>query len=696
MKTKGVMAMVADKSVTTTSPWHRGELAIQASVGVVDKMDDFGRRFVRNHLIEQHRLFYPQLPFLVVGSVDDADNPWATLLAGYPGFLSATDEYTLHVSVRRDESDPATEGLAAGRPIGILGIELHTRRRNRMNGVIKCQDGAGFDISVVQSYGNCPRYIRLRDFSFRREPDLPFMPRIENLASLDEEAKAFIRAADMFFVATYSDEEGGRQVDGSHRGGKPGFVRVDDDDLLTIPDFSGNLFFNTLGNILLNGRAGLLFVDPQTGDFLQMTGRAELMMESPEIEAFQGAERLWTFRAEKIVRRKGVFPLGWQSKEGAESPFSEMTGDWQQAADRVRANQFANSWRPLRVTRIVEESAVIRSLYLAPVDGAGLLTHKAGQHLPIRVELEDGGEPVIRQYTLSVAPSDGVYRISVKRDGSVSQHIHRLKEGAVIEARAPAGSFLVDPLAARPLVLLAAGIGITPMLAMLRHVAFEGSRTLKTRRTWLFYSARSKAEQAFQTELAEIARIGGGAIKVVKVLSDLSGAAAGVDYDEAGRINIGLLKRVLPFDDYDFFLCGPGEFMRETYAALRSLNVADDRIYAEAFGPSTIQRTSAEGKQIADKIAVKSVPVIFTGSAKEARWTPEGGTLLDLAESRGLSPEFSCRSGSCGTCSTKIIQGRVAYKSLPSAPTDENHALICCAYPAIEGNDAVGGLQLDL
>ncbi|NLS01102.1 2Fe-2S iron-sulfur cluster binding domain-containing protein [Rhizobium sp. P38BS-XIX] len=686
-------------SVSVPSPWHRGELEIQKKAGVVEKMDDIGRRFIRNHLIEQHRLFYTQLPFLVVGTVDEAGDPWATIITGHPGFLRATDDYTLKAAFTRDPSDPADRGFNEGDPIGVLGIELHTRRRNRLNGNVANVGAAGFDLRVVHSYGNCPRYIQLRDFYFARDPSVPFSGEIENLQGLDDEARKAITSADSFFVASYSEEGGSRQVDGSHRGGKPGFVRIGDDGVLTIPDFNGNLFFNTLGNILLNGRAGLTFTDFATGDMLQMTGKAEVVLESPEIEAFQGAERLWRFRPEKLIRRRGALAIRWSERDDGKSPYSEMTGDWAQAAERMRAQELATQWRPFRIEHAIDESSIIRSLYLKPADGAGMIAHKAGQHLPIRVTLPGDDKPTIRTYTISAAPSDGMYRISVKREGRVSQFLHGLPEGAEIEVRAPAGSFTIDPVGPRPAVLLAVGVGITPMLAMLRNILYEGVRKQRVRQTRLYYAARSKAEQAFGEELAELAAAANGAIKIVRVLSNTEGATLKVDFELEGRIDIEMLKRSLPFDDYDFYLCGPPSFMQDIYSGLRSLNIADRRIFAENFGPASIQRkpdTSGSGDESVPRVATRSMPVIFTESSKESRWTPESGTLLELAEARGLSPEFGCRGGTCGTCMTKIVQGAVAYKEKPGAAVAEGHALICCAYPAEEGNEAAGGLQLAL
>ena len=664
--------------------WHAGEKQLQAQLGVADKMESVGQRVVRDFMPEQHRDFYGQLPFIVVGSVDASGDAWATFLEGHPGFLASPAPTQLDMHARPAACDPAAAGMAAGAPVGLLGIEMHTRRRNRMNGVL-APLADGWRVQVDQSFGNCPRYIQLRDYSFAREPGEARTDQVERLATLDEAARALIAGADAFFVATYADLEGRRQVDVSHRGGKPGFVRVDEEGVLTVPDFNGNLFFSTLGNIVLNGRAGLLFVDYASGDVLQMSGQAEVILDSPEIAAFEGAERLWTFRPQRIVRRPAALALRWAFQEHAFSPYALMTGDWQQAAERVRAQALAGQWRSLKVARIVQESDTIRSFHLVADDGAGLLPALPGQHLPIRVRTGAGTAPLIRTYTLSSAPHEGHYRISVKREGVVSQYLHaQLREGDRIEARAPAGDFILDAASDRPVVLLAAGVGITPMMAMLRHLVQEGLRRQRMRPAILFYAARTLGERAFDTELAELVAASRGAIRLVRVLSDTTDAREGDAFDAAGRIDMNLLSRSLPFGDYEFYLCGPGGFMQGLYDGLRGFGIGDERIHAEAFGPASLTRTgnTVTAAVPLAPVADTAVPVIFMESLKEARWTPDSGSLLELAEARGLSPEFSCREGHCGTCRTRLLAGEVTYLKPPQASVGEGEVLLCCARPA--------------
>ncbi|NNU45934.1 flavin-nucleotide-binding protein [Rhizobium sp. WYCCWR 11279] len=299
------------------SPWHEGELAMQRSVGVVERMDGPGRNFLRKAMPEQHRAFFPMLPFVVLGAVDAKGDVWATVRAGHPGFLASPEPEILEVHLPRDTADPADAGMEDGGAIAMLGIQLETRRRNRLNGVIHRTEAGAFQVRVGQSFGNCPQYIQPRSSAFVRDPDVPTAMALLHSGQFDDRARRMIEGADTFFVASYVDRENGeRQVDVSHRGGNAGFVRVGADGVLTVPDFPGNRFFNTLGNFLVNPKAGLVFIDFETGDMLQMTGRVEVLLDSPEVATFQRAERLWRFTPEEIVLRPDALPLRWSLPPG--------------------------------------------------------------------------------------------------------------------------------------------------------------------------------------------------------------------------------------------------------------------------------------------------------------------------------------------------------------------------------------------
>ncbi|WP_066736481.1 pyridoxamine 5'-phosphate oxidase family protein [Cupriavidus sp. D384] len=314
------------------TPWHTGERLLQASIGADERLAEVGSRVVRDHMPDQHRDFFAMLPSIVIGAVAPDGRPWATVRGGLPGFLHSPDPRQLDVALVRDAADPADAGMEDGNAIGLLGIQPHTRRRNRMNGTIHrdtATGASGFQVAVGQSFGNCPQYIQKRAPVMTRDPATPAAEPPVVLDALDARARTLIRHADSFFVATYVDLPGGqRQVDVSHRGGKPGFVRVDDDGTLTIPDFQGNTFFNTLGNMMVNPVAGLVFVSYVTGDLLQLTGRTEVIVDSPEIAGFEGAQRLWRFMPGQIVRRDRALPLRWDIDPDGASPQALATGSW--------------------------------------------------------------------------------------------------------------------------------------------------------------------------------------------------------------------------------------------------------------------------------------------------------------------------------------------------------------------------------
>jgi predicted pyridoxine 5'-phosphate oxidase superfamily flavin-nucleotide-binding protein len=202
------------------SPWHAGETQMQAQVGVAERMAEMGKRVIRDYMPEQHREFYEHLPYVIIGAVDGQGWPWASLLDGKAGFINSPDPRQLHIGRLPNADDPMGEQFQSGSAVGLLGIDLHTRRRNRMNGRITELDDQGFSVEVEHSYGNCPQYIQLRALRQISLP-VPLESRpIERLQALDEAAVAMIRGADTFFVASYVDLEGDsqkRNVDVSHR-----------------------------------------------------------------------------------------------------------------------------------------------------------------------------------------------------------------------------------------------------------------------------------------------------------------------------------------------------------------------------------------------------------------------------------------------------------------------------------------------
>jgi predicted pyridoxine 5'-phosphate oxidase superfamily flavin-nucleotide-binding protein len=303
--------------------FHAGERMLQARAGSAERLAQAGPRVVRDHMPQQHRDFFAQLPFIVAGLVDGTGQPWAGVWAGRPGFVHSPDERLLRIDAALPPLDPLAPLVADGAAIGLLGIEPHTRRRNRLNGWVRDAGPGGFSVAVGQSFGNCPKYIQAREARFL-PGDRP-LPLVERGTGLDEAARVAIGRADTFFIATAHPaareaRERAHGVDVSHRGGPPGFVGAVG-DRLTVPDFVGNGFFNTFGNLLLEPRCGLLFLDFDSGDATWVTASAELSWDAEQAaRAYAGAQRLLTLQARTFLRLRGALPLRW----GAAQPAPEL------------------------------------------------------------------------------------------------------------------------------------------------------------------------------------------------------------------------------------------------------------------------------------------------------------------------------------------------------------------------------------
>lgn len=314
------------------SPFHAGEQAVQARVGVRERLAQVGPRVMRGEMPDQHRELFDKLPFLLVGALDAQRRPWATVAFGQPGFAHTPDARTIALSAQPVAAGLVPLQLQAGAALGLLGLEPATRRRNRANGFVAASGGHGFALKVTQSFGNCPKYIQARALQWHapsgEAPQCigPHLP---------SQAAAVVRAADTFFIATASARAGlpgaapSDGVDVSHRGGKPGFVQVEEGAHATVlraPDFIGNFFFNTLGNLQVHPWAGLLFVDWQRGDLLLLSAWAEVQWDGPQVQAFAGAQRLLRLEVREGWWLPGAMP--WRADHAELAPQLEATGDW--------------------------------------------------------------------------------------------------------------------------------------------------------------------------------------------------------------------------------------------------------------------------------------------------------------------------------------------------------------------------------
>lgn len=260
-------------------PFHGGEIEVQRRAGVANEAQAVGR-IVSESISPAAGRFLAAQRLAVAASVDAAGRPWASILSGHAGFLSVIDERLLRVGAVPADDDPLAENLRSRPELALLVIDPQTRRRMRFNGRGLLADDSVF-VLTDQVYGNCPKYIQRRrlagDAVSRRGPAV-------RSTGLDERQRAWISSADTLFIASFHPAGG---ADASHRGGNPGFVRVQDERRLVIPDYPGNAMFNTLGNLIEYPRAGLLFLDFASGDTLQLTGRAELRPGPARAVAFE-------------------------------------------------------------------------------------------------------------------------------------------------------------------------------------------------------------------------------------------------------------------------------------------------------------------------------------------------------------------------------------------------------------------------
>lgn len=303
-------------SAADWQPLHAGEIALQRRAGVADRIGEIARRVIRDYMPDQHREFFALLPTVLLGAVDADGWPVATMLAGEPGFMQSPDPSHLHICAAADADDPVLAALTPGAQVGVLGLQPHTRRRNRMNGELLARDTAGLRVKVIHSFGNCPKYIQGREPQ-RRAPSAAGRAQ-RGGPLLGATLQARVEGADTFFIASAAavTPDATHGVDVSHRGGLPGFVQCTEEgghSVLTIPDYLGNFFFNTLGNLELNPRCGLLFAGYEDGSLLHVAGRAEVIWDGPAVTAHAGAERVLRIVIERSLWRPAALPLCWSA-----------------------------------------------------------------------------------------------------------------------------------------------------------------------------------------------------------------------------------------------------------------------------------------------------------------------------------------------------------------------------------------------
>jgi ferredoxin-NADP reductase len=332
----------------------------------------------------------------------------------------------------------------------------------------------------------------------------------------------------------------------------------------------------------------------------------------------------------------------------------------------------------------------ICSFYLVPIDAKPLPAFRPGQFLTFKLSLENSRtqqpESVVRCYSLSDAPRPDYYRISVKRvpppaerpelpPGLSSSCFHdHVQPGSRLLVKAPSGHFHLMEEEPLPMVLIAGGIGITPMLSILNSVLQSGSN----REVWLFYGVRNSDEQMLKGPLQALANRHANFHLHVCYSAPCESEVEGVDYQHRGRVDLALLRATLMMRRYQFYVCGPRAMMESIVPGLEEWGVASGDIYYESFGPATLIKHE---KVVPENTSAQPISVTFSRSGKSLPWDPAAGSLLEFAEANGVEVESGCRAGSCGSCQTAVQRGEVDYNQEPDAEVAPGHCLLCISTP---------------
>lgn len=341
-------------------------------------------------------------------------------------------------------------------------------------------------------------------------------------------------------------------------------------------------------------------------------------------------------------------------------------------------------FRPLQVSKKQAESDSVFSLELISLDGKPLATARPGQFVVVRMRPLQNQPPLLRSYSLCGPPSPQCYRLGIKVEnhGAASKYLStQTGIGDVLEMSAPRGSFVLQP-GERPVVLVSAGIGVTPVLAMLHVLADEAS----TRQVWWLHGARNGTEHPFADEARRLVRKLPHGRSFVQYSQPRDADEPGVHFDARGRLNVPSLEHLGISRDSDFYLCGPSSFLQDFAAGLASWGVTRERVATEIFGPGDsyapgqVQVTRHSPHPPAG-LPGNGPRVSFARSGLQVSWDPAIKSLLELAEACDVPVQWSCRTGVCHSCETALIAGAVGYGPQPLEPPAEGNVLLCCSSP---------------
>jgi ferredoxin-NADP reductase len=356
------------------------------------------------------------------------------------------------------------------------------------------------------------------------------------------------------------------------------------------------------------------------------------------------------------------------------------------------AEQVQSGWNGLRkftVAKKTPECDDVCAFYLKPHDGRALPAFKPGQYLTFQLDLPGRDKPLVRCYSLSDSPHQkDYYRVTIKKEKappdkpgvppgtSSSYFCDVLKEGDILNVKAPTGHFCLDMAKTNPIVLLAGGVGITPLLSMANAIAASGTK----REAWFFFGARNGREHIHKAELEKLAAENENIHLHVCYSKPGEKDVKGRDYQHEGRVDTELLKQLLPSNNFEYYLCGSGAFMKSLTDGLEAWGVPDKDVYFEAFGPATVKKKAAVPTP-EETVHLQKVMITFARSGKTVRWEPSAGNILEFALAQGVKIDSGCCAGGCGTCVVAIKSGAVDYLKKPDAEPEAGSCLTCICRP---------------
>jgi ferredoxin-NADP reductase/MOSC domain-containing protein YiiM len=441
-------------------------------------------------------------------------------------------------------------------------------------------------------------------------------------------------------------------------------------------------FYN---QILSSGRLGFYFRvieegEVGAGDIIEKVSEDPVEMTINEVNSLLYFNKDDFNRIEEAIKIKALSP-GW--KISFEDRLAKVE----------LSEQIQDNYITLTVSKKIPESQNITSFYLVSEDGEPLPSFLPGQFLPLKLDIPGQYKPIYRTYSISDSPHKNYYRLTIKREpappdrpdlypGVSSNYFHdQVEPGTKLLAKAPRGKFFLDSKSENPVVLLSAGVGLTPLISMMNMIVDSGSN----QEVWFIHGARNSAEHAMGNHIRKVAQQNDNVHVHVAYSKPLKENLEGGDYDSKGYVDVELLKKILPGNEAEFYLCGPPPFMESLFDGLLEWEVPEYCINYEFFGPASLLKDRAKvstPKRAAEAMDCSTeVEVEFSRSGVKTNWNPSFESILDLAEANGLSPDYSCRSGICHTCMCRLEDGEVEYVEEPLDPPEEGCVLICVSKP---------------